>query len=95
VAGLLIRSTEGVNTLVGMGLLAPFASSAFVPVSTMPSWLHGFADNQPVAPVVDTVRRLLLDQSLGWRPWQALAWCGGIAIVSTSSAVLLFRRRTA
>ena len=30
-----------------------FASSAFVPVATMPSWLQGWAKNQPVSVVVD------------------------------------------
>lgn len=37
-----------------------FASSAFVPTSTMPSWLRVFADHQPVTTVIDAVRALAI-----------------------------------
>lgn len=41
-------------------ILAPvvFASSAFVPVRTMPGWLQPFARNQPFSVVVDMMRAL-------------------------------------
>ena len=41
-------------------ILAPlvFASSAFVPVSTMPGWLQPWAENQPVSVVVNAARAL-------------------------------------
>jgi ABC-2 type transport system permease protein len=35
-------------------------SSTFVPIGTMPGWLQGFARNQPLTPVVETMRGLLL-----------------------------------
>lgn len=37
-----------------------FASSIFVPVANMPSWLRGFANNQPVSMVTRAVRGLML-----------------------------------
>jgi len=37
-----------------------FASSAFVPTSTMPSWLRAFADHQPVTTVIDALRALTI-----------------------------------
>ena len=36
-----------------------FASNAIVPVATMPSWLQGFASNQPLSVTVAAVRALL------------------------------------
>jgi ABC transporter DrrB family efflux protein len=42
-----------------------FASSAFVPVASMPSWLQGFATWQPVSTMVDAVRALVLGDVLG------------------------------
>ena len=36
-----------------------FASNAIVPVATMPSWLQGFATNQPLSVTVTAVRALL------------------------------------
>ena len=43
-------------------VLAPlvFASSAFVPVQSMPGWLQGFAKHQPVSVTVSAVRDLVL-----------------------------------
>ena len=37
-----------------------FASSAFVPVATMPGWLQGFAYHQPVTQVVNAARSLMV-----------------------------------
>lgn len=46
---------------VGLLCLFPltFASSVFVPTSTMPGWLRAFAAHNPVTIMVDTVRALL------------------------------------
>src|SRR6266545_3659886 len=73
----------------------PYPSSAFVPIETMPTWLHGFAENQPITPVIETLRGLLLGTPVGTSPWQALAWCGAILVASVALAGVLFRRRTA
>ncbi|MGJ6964804.1 hypothetical protein ACSDR0_23110 [Streptosporangium sp. G11] len=40
-------------------IFLPFLSSAFVPTDTMPGPLRVFAENQPVAPIVNTIRDLL------------------------------------
>jgi ABC transporter DrrB family efflux protein len=37
-----------------------FASSAFVPTSTMPGWLRAFADHQPVTILINAVRSLTI-----------------------------------
>jgi hypothetical protein len=46
--GLLARSPEVAGGFVLLVSFLPYPSSAFVPVETMPTWLHGVADNQPV-----------------------------------------------
>jgi hypothetical protein len=86
------RAASGFTFFV---MFLPYPSSAFVPVSTMPSWIHGFAENQPATPVIETIRGLLLGTPLGSSPWRALAWCGGIRIVSVVLSSVLFRRRVA
>jgi ABC-2 type transport system permease protein len=60
----------------------------------MPSWIRGFAENQPITPVIESVRGLLLDTPVGTAPWVALAWCGGILLVSVAASAVLFKRRT-
>ena len=75
-------------------VLAPlvFASSAFVPVSSMPGWLQAFAKHQPVSATASAVRALTLGGPTASDVWQAIAWCVGILLVFAPVAVRLYRR---
>jgi ABC-2 type transport system permease protein/oleandomycin transport system permease protein len=59
--GLYASSSQAVNAAT-FPVIFPltFASSAFVPTATMPSWLRAFADHQPVTTVINAVRDLTL-----------------------------------
>jgi ABC-2 type transport system permease protein len=91
--GLLARTPEAASGVTFVIMFLPYASSAFVPIDTMPTWLQGFSRNQPVTPVIETMRSLLLDLPAGTNPWRALAWCAAIVIASIAAAAYLFRRR--
>jgi len=93
VIGLVARSPEGASGFTFFVMFLPYPSSAFVPVATMPGWVQGFAAHQPVTPVIETLRSLLLGTPAGAAPWQALAWCSGILAVSVVLSGVLFRRR--
>ncbi len=69
-----------------------FASSAFVPVESMPGWLQPFADNQPVSVTVDAVRALMLGGPTTSAVLQAMAWTVGILAVFAPLAVRRYRR---
>jgi ABC transporter DrrB family efflux protein len=75
-------------------VLAPlvFASSAFVPVSSMPSWLQVFARNQPVSLTVTAVRDLVLGTPASSDVLKAIVWMAGIVLVGAPLAVRLYRR---
>jgi ABC-2 type transport system permease protein/oleandomycin transport system permease protein len=94
VVGLLVHSAEAAQS-AGFVWLFPltFASSAFVPVATMPTWLQGFAGHQPVTIFVDVARALLLGQPAGAEGWQAIAWCLGILVVFIPVSVWTYGRR--
>ncbi|WP_238009748.1 ABC transporter permease [Dactylosporangium sp. AC04546] len=92
--GLLARTPEAASGYTFFITFLPYASSAFVPIDTMPSWLRGFASHQPVTPITESLRGLLLDQPVGGAPWRAIAWCVGIMAVAIVAAALLFRART-
>ena len=92
--GLIARSAEAAGGFSFFVMFLPYPSSAFVPIDTMPSWIHGFARHQPFTPVIESMRGLLLDQPVGNAPWLALAWCGGILTVAVTASGYLFRRRT-
>lgn len=93
--GLLVRDSETVQ-VAGFLWVFPlvFASSVFVPVETMPSWLQGFANNQPVSQAVDAVRYLMLggmDDGMT-HIWYTLAWVVGIIAVFAPLAIWRYRK---
>lgn len=93
--GLLASGPEAASGFTFAVMFLPYASSAFVPVETMPGWIQGFARNQPVTPVIETLRGLLLDGPVGNAAALAVAWCLALLAVSVLASVLLFRRRVA
>jgi ABC transporter DrrB family efflux protein len=72
--------------------LLTFASSAFVPINTMPSWLQGFAKYQPVSVMASAVRGLCLGGPTAYWVLQSLAWIAGILIVFVPLAVWRYTR---
>jgi ABC-2 type transport system permease protein len=93
--GLLVRAPEAANSAMFFLMFFCYASSAFVPVRTMPTWLRGFAAHQPATPITESIRGLLLGTPAGHQLGLALAWCAGIGIISIALSAVLFRRRTA
>ena len=89
------RSVEAAQAAVfpPMSLLV-FSSSAFVPVESMPSWLRGWGENQPVTVAIDAVRALVLGGPTAGPVLQALAWTAGILAVFVPLAVRGYRRRS-
>ncbi|MFE5590444.1 ABC transporter permease [Streptomyces sp. NPDC056549] len=93
-AGLVARSPEAAGAVTFFMMFLPYPSSAFVPIDSMPGWLHGFAEHQPVTPLIESMRGLLLDRPVGDAPWIALAWCAGLFALALAASGVLFRLRT-
>ena len=93
--GLIARTVEGANGFTFLVLFLPYLSSAFVPVATMKAGLQAVAAHQPVTPITETLRGLLLGTPIGSYGWQATLWCGALLIGAYAAAGVLFRRRTA
>jgi ABC transporter DrrB family efflux protein len=91
--GLFVSSPEAANA-VGFTAIFPltFASSAFVPVASMPSWLRAFADINPFTVTVDAMRALWLGAPAGNSIIGALAWTFGFIAFFAPLAVLRYRR---
>lgn len=92
--GLLATSPEAAGGFTFFVAFLPYPSSAFVPIDTMPSWIHPVAEHQPLTPVIESLRGLLLNQPVGHHPWLALAWCAAIVVVGVAASGALFSRRT-
>lgn len=91
--GLAAGSPEAANGYGFMILFLPYLSSAFVPVATMPQWLQWVAENQPVTPIIETLRSLLMGTPLGDAAWCAVGWCLAILAASFAWGAWLFRRK--
>ncbi|MFD1721638.1 ABC transporter permease [Amnibacterium endophyticum] len=105
--GLSVRSPEAVNAAT-FPIVFPltFASSAFVPVMTMPEWLQGFATYQPVSTVINAARslifgdtvtaaqreQLLASGSTGGLVAASAAWTIGIALLFGILCTRRYRR---
>jgi ABC transporter DrrB family efflux protein len=90
---LVVRGAESAQT-AGFVLLFPlvFASSVFVPVSTLPSWLQPFAEASPVTLTADAARTLALYGGLPASLGESLAWIVGILAVFVPLSVWRYRR---
>jgi oleandomycin transport system permease protein len=92
--GMLVDEPEKVMML-GFVVVFPltFASSAFVPVATMPGWLQAWVRVNPTTLLVDAVRGLLVGGRVAAPTLGALAWAGAIAVVFAPLALRALRRR--
>ena len=93
IAGLSAKTVDGASAFSYPLIFLPFISSAFVPTDTMPAPVAWFGDNQPVTPIVNTIRALFAGQPVGDDIWIALAWCVGILVVAYVTAMSIYRRR--
>ncbi len=94
VIGLSAPNSE-VAQVISFPILFPltFASSAFVPVSSMPSWLQGFATYQPVSVTISACRALMLGGPTEKWVVQSLLWSAALLIVLVPLAVHRYRTR--
>ena len=93
IAGLSAKTVDGASAFSYPLIFLPFISSAFVPTDTMPAPVAWFAENQPVTPIVNTMRDLFAQQPVGDDIWVALAWCAGILVVAYGFAMAIYRRK--
>jgi ABC transporter DrrB family efflux protein len=69
-----------------------FASSAFVPVDSMPDWLQAFAEVNPVTVTVNAVRELWLGMPSGNDILWSVLWSVGLIAIFAPLATLRYRR---
>jgi ABC transporter DrrB family efflux protein len=90
-----VRSAEAAQS-AGFVILFPlvFASSVFVPVSSMPSWLQTFAKLSPVTLTANAARSLALVPGTPSSLGGAIAWIAGLLAVFIPLSVWRYRRMT-
>jgi ABC-2 type transport system permease protein len=89
--GLAASSPEAASGFGFILMFVPYLSSAFVPIDTLPAWLRWIAENQPLTPIIETIRSFLVGTDLGTSGWWALGWCLVILAGAVVWATVLFR----
>ena len=93
--GAFVRTPEALQGIIFMTVFPlTFASRAFVPTNTMPTWLRVFAEHQPLTLVINSVRSFMLTGGGGPDAIAALIWSVGLLAVFFPLGLWLYRRRT-
>ena len=89
--GLLANSAEGAGAFSYLFLFLIFISSAFVPIDSMHGIVRSFAQNQPMTPIIETIRSLLTGSPVGNGALISVLWCSGILIISYIGAMKVYK----
>ena len=101
VLGLVAGNAQAAQSLSSLVVIPlTFVSGAFVPVKSMPDWLHWFAANQPVTALINAVRSLMLGgtdaagvgHTTSYWVLLSLLWCAGIVVLFGALASARFAR---
>lgn len=98
--GLMSGSPQAAQSLSFLVFPLSSVSSAYVPVATMPGWMQGFAEHQPITAMSNTVRILTeghpaevaLGHPLSAYLPESLLWCVALVAVFAPLAVIRYRR---
>jgi ABC transporter DrrB family efflux protein len=90
---LAVRGAEAAQS-AGFVVIFPlvFASSVFVPVSSMPAWLQAFAKVSPVTLTANTARSYALQGGVPGSLGGAAAWIAGLLVLFIPLCVWRYRR---
>lgn len=92
--GVTLKNVESVHD-AGFIWVIPltFASSAIVPVASMPTAAQWFADINPVTSVADATRALMLGDPAGTAIVQSVLWIAALLVVFVPLTVRAYQRR--
>ncbi len=91
--GLMTGSPSAASGYGFILLFLPYLSSAFVQTNTMPSWLQGVANHQPITPVIESIRGLLTGTPIQDNAWWAIGWCSILLLISIVWCLIAFQRK--
>jgi ABC-2 type transport system permease protein len=84
-------SVQGISMLVLFPLT--FLSNAFVPVDTMPDWLQGFVNVNPVSHLVTAVREIINQGVFGADAWISILGAAVIVVIFAPLTVRAYMRK--
>jgi len=91
--GLKAKAPESASGLMFPLFILPFVSSGFAPTETMHSAIRWFAEYQPMTPIINAVRALMLGYPPGSDLFIAIAWTAGVSVVAFTFALRRYKRK--
>jgi len=92
--GVVLKDSESVNGLIQLTAVLVFLSPGMAPTETMPRFLQYFAENQPMAPYVNSLRALMNGYEIAGNGLQlALLWWGGILAVMFLATIRAYKKK--
>jgi len=93
IIGLAAKDAESISGSGFLIVLFVFLSSAFAPIETLPTVLRVFAKYQPMTPIIEALRGLMIGMPLNNEIPIALAWCVGLTIVGFLLSVQIYKKK--
>jgi len=91
--GLISGDGETINGISFLLMIFVFISSAFAPTDTFPRAMQVFAENQPMTPVVNTLRSLTLGMPMDGALIRAVVWCVALTVVGFVLSVQVYKAK--
>lgn len=91
--GLLAKTPESASGLMFPLFILPFISSGFAPTDSMHTAIRWFAEHQPMTPIINSIRALMLGFPVGNALPPALIWIIGTILITFTLAVQIYKRK--
>jgi oleandomycin transport system permease protein len=92
--GMKVRTPGAVQGIMFVLILPlSFASNVFVGTASLPSWMRGFVEVNPITHLVGAMRALFLGTPVGSHVWWTLAWCVAFVVVFMPLALRAYRKK--
>jgi ABC-2 type transport system permease protein len=91
--GLIARNNETAIAFSYLLIGLLFISSGFVPTETLPKVLRGFADYQPMTPIINSLRSILTDGKIPADIWVAFVWSIGAIVIFQVLSIYVYRKK--
>jgi oleandomycin transport system permease protein len=92
--GMMVRTSGAVQGVMFLLVLPlTFGSNVFVATDTLPGWLQGFVAVNPITPLVETIRGLLIGGPVAGPLATTLMFMAGLLVVFVPLALRAYSRR--
>lgn len=92
--GVAMQDAESVSGIISLYAIMVFLSPGMAPTENMPTIMRIFAENQPMAPFINSMRALMNGYDIqGTDLWLTLLWWGGILVVTFLLTVRTYKKK--